>query len=181
MATETNVRESTPRCITIIGMAGAGKTTLGAELARQLGWAHMDTDALIEAIYGVPLQTVADTLSKEAFLDMEAAAILNIRVGETVLSTGGSAVYRAEAMDHLKQLGPVIHLHVSLPLILERIARNPDRGIAIAPGQTIEDLFLERERLYEHYADFTLHADQLAPAACAVAVAEWLERAEMLG
>ncbi len=168
------------RCITIIGMAGAGKTTVGAALAAHIGWAHLDTDDLIESFYGVPLQKVADALSKDGFLNLEAGVIQGVWAAHAVLSTGGSVVYRHEAMEYLKSLGPIIHLQVPLATILERIARNPDRGLAIAPGQTIEDLFLERERLYARYADFVLSAEKLRPDACARAIAEWLNARSFL-
>ncbi len=168
------------RCITIIGMAGAGKTTVGAALAAHIGWAHLDTDDLIESVYGVPLQKVADALTKDGFLDMEAGVIQGVWAVHAVLSTGGSVVYRHEAMEYLKSLGPIVHLQVPLPIILERIARNPDRGLAIAPGQTIEDLFLERERLYARYADFVLHTEKLRPDACVRAIAEWLNARALL-
>lgn len=162
-------------CVTIIGMAGAGKTTVGRALASALGWAHVDTDNLIEATYGTTLQNVADCMSKDAFLDVEAGVICRIGAKRAVLSTGGSVVYRDEAMRHLATLGPVIYLDVSLPLILERIALNPDRGLAIAPGQTIEDLYNERKALYETYTDHTIHADALSPEACSHAIIAWLE------
>jgi shikimate kinase len=143
-------------CISVIGMAAAGKSKLGAELARMLGWAYADADHLIEAAYGEPLQRLTDILGKEEFLNTEEAVIRNIRLNHCVLSTGGSAVYREKAILHLKEMGPLLHIDVPLPIIIERISRKPDRGLAIAPGQTIEDLFNERRHLYEKYADFTV-------------------------
>ncbi|MBZ2173581.1 homoserine kinase [Nitratidesulfovibrio sp. SRB-5] len=165
-------------CVSIIGMAGAGKTTVGRELALQLGWAHVDTDNLIEATYGTRLQAVADSMDKESFLDVEAGVIRRIGARRTVLSTGGSVVYRHEAMAHLAALGPLVYLDVSLPLILERIAMNPDRGLAIAPGQTIEDLYNERIALYRRYATFTVAADALSPGGCAERIVAWLTGGE---
>ena len=140
-------------CICLIGMAGAGKTALGRALALELGMAHMDTDALIEAHYGTRLQTITDSMSKETFLDVEASIIESVLAANTVISTGGSVVYRQNAIQRLHELGLVVYLRVSLPVILERIAKAPDRGIAIAPGETIEDLFHERAPLYENAAD----------------------------
>lgn len=161
-------------CITLIGMAGAGKSTVGRALAQALGWALADTDHIIEAAYAVPLQKVADALSKDNFLDLESQTIQSLRLTRTVLATGGSVVYRAEAMHHLASLGPVVHLDVPLDVALERIARNPDRGLAIAPGQTLEDLFYERETLYRRYADFSVDSAALAPALCASAIIDTL-------
>ena len=73
-------------------------------------------------------------------------------------------------MRHLSSLGPLVYLDVSLPVILERIARKPDRGLAIAPGQTVEDLFLEREELYRRYADISLPVGAMTPEECAEAI-----------
>lgn len=162
-------------CVSIIGMAGAGKTTVGKALATQLSWAFIDSDHIIEAHYGTRLQDVADSMTKEEFLDVEGSIISRIGARRTVVSTGGSVVYRQFAVDHLKTLGPVVYLDVSLPTILERISRNPERGLAIAPGQTIEDLYNERKALYEAAADFTVRCEDLAPDTCAQTIRHWLE------
>ena len=129
-------------CIILIGMAGAGKSTVGGVLARELGWAFLDSDHLIEALYGARLQDVTDALGKEAFLDAECTVIRAIKANRTVIGTGGSVVYREEAMRHLAKLGPIVHLDLPLAVIEERIARNPQRGLAIAPGQTLPTSFV---------------------------------------
>ena len=151
-------------CVVLIGMAGAGKSTVGMALAQTLGWAFMDSDYLMEALYADRLQAVTDALSKEAFLDLEAVVLGSIRVQRTVIATGGSAVYRPQAMAHL----------ATLETIEERIARNPDRGLAIAPGQTLADIFYEREALYNHYATLRCDARQKTPQQCARWIAEHL-------
>ena len=140
-----------------------GKTTVGRELAQLLGMRQMDADNLIEATYGAPLQAVTERMSKEEFLDLESAVIRGIKVRGVVLSTGGSAVYRPEAMAHLATLGPIVHIAVPLDIVLRRIARKPERGLAIAPGQTVEDLYHERRELYEKYANLTVEGGE-APA-----------------
>ena len=142
------------KCVTLIGMAGAGKSTVGRAVAERLGWAYVDTDHLIESTYGARLQDVTDALDKERFLDV----------------TGGSVVYRPEAMRYLTSLGPVVFLDVPLPLILERISRKPDRGLAIAPGQTVEDLFREREALYRQWATCRVAAGDIDVSETANAV-----------
>ena len=162
-------------CVSLIGMAGAGKSTVGKELARILDWAFLDTDHLIEAVYAANLQKVADALGKEAFLSMEAEIIRSVRIRRCVLATGGSAVYFRESMEHLADLGPVVHLDVPLPLIRDRIACKPDRGLAVTPGQTLEDLFREREELYRRYSSFSLQAASLPPEQCAEAILEMLD------
>jgi shikimate kinase len=148
------------KCVVIIGMAGAGKTTMGRELAKMLDWLFMDTDSLIESAYGTRLQNVTDGMTKDEFLDMEAASIRKIRAQRCIIATGGSVVYREEAMNHLRVLGPILYTDVALPVILERIARKPDRGLAIGPGQTIEDLFNERKALYEKFATVKIYGGE---------------------
>ncbi len=154
-------------CITIIGMPGVGKSTVGTALAKALDWGFVDSDYVIEALYGVQLQNVTDAMTKEQFLDLEGQAVKSLRLFRTVIATGGSVIYREQAMAHLRSLGPIVYLQAPLELILERIARNPQRGIAIAPGQTIEDLFEERAALYTKYAQCSLEVSQYSPEECA--------------
>ncbi len=153
-------------CITLIGMAGAGKSTIGEALARRLDWAFMDSDHLIEAVYAARLQDVTDALGKDAFLDVEASIISAIKAHRTVIATGGSVVYREKAMRHLASLGPIVHLDVPLNIVEERIARNPQRGLAIGPGQTLRDIFLERQELYTRYANLCCEATCKNPQQC---------------
>lgn len=162
-------------CVSIIGMAGAGKSTVGKSLARVLGWAFADSDHIIEAVYGASLQSITEAVDKEGFLDIEEAVIGSLQLKRCVLATGGSVVYREAAMRHLADLGPIVHLEAPLPVVEERIARNPDRGLAIAPGQTIGDLFREREALYRRYAAFSVDAASLGPMQCATAIAARLK------
>ena len=161
-------------CIILIGMAASGKTTVGRHLASMLGWAHMDTDHLIEAFYGSRLQQVTDSMTKEEFLDLEADIIQSIAVGSVVISTGGSVVYRQKAVDFLAGLGPLVHIDVPLPVILARIARKPDRGLAINPGQTIEDLYNERQELYHKFANVRFEGCEDPAANLSRTIAEWV-------
>ena len=161
-------------CVVIIGMAASGKSTIGRTLAEAMGMAHVDTDALIEATYGARLQSIADALGKEAFLDVEAAVVSSANVRRVVLSTGGSVIYREKTMRHLASLGPILHLDVPLPIILERIARKPDRGLAIAPGQTIEYLFAERDALYRKWAEFSLQTGNFSVVESTQAALDYL-------
>lgn len=161
-------------CICLIGMAASGKTTLGRELAAILGWAHVDTDHVIEAAYGARLQQVTDALGKEGFLDVESKIIQSLAVGNVVLSTGGSVVYRQEAVDYLKKLGPMVHIDVPLSIIQARIARKPDRGLAINPGQTIEDLYNERQELYRKAACKKFTGSEAPAVNLAREIAEWI-------
>ena len=160
--------------VVIIGMAGAGKTTIGRELSNIIGWPQIDCDHLIESTYGANLQEVTNRLTKDEFLDLEGLVIRSLKIQHAIISTGGSVVYRPKTMEYLSSLGPIIYIDVSLPIILERIARKPERGLAIAPGQTIEDLYNERMVLYRRFADFAVKGGDAHPGKYAAEIAAWL-------
>ncbi|CAK7068166.1 MAG: Shikimate kinase [Desulfovibrio sp.] len=161
-------------CITLIGMAASGKTTIGRELAAQIGWAHIDTDHVIEAHYGARLQQITDSMTGPEFLDIESKVIRSLVVGNVVISTGGSVIYRQEAVDFLATLGPVIYIDVPLPIIQARIARKPDRGLVMAPGQTLEDLYNERKALYTKAATVRFTGSEAPAINLARKVAQWV-------
>lgn len=161
-------------CVSIVGMAASGKTTIGSELAHILSWGQLDADNLIESYFGAPLQALSTCMSKEEFLDLEGAVIRHIAVKRMVISTGGSAIYRPEAIHHLRMMGPIVYIAVPLPIILQRIARKPERGLAIAPGQTVEDLYNERRLLYEAAATFTVAGGNAPAVGYAETIARWL-------
>ncbi len=160
--------------IILIGMAGSGKTTIGKALAHRLGLAHVDTDHLLEAWWGIQLQQLRDRLGLEGFLEAEKKCVQGLILEDCVISTGGSVVYRAEAMRALQALGPIIGLTAGFPAIAERIARNPHRGLAIAEGQTLEDLYRERQDLYQSWSDLCIATDTHPIAACVQTIEEWL-------
>ena len=167
-------------CVILTGMPGAGKSTVGKLLAQAVTWAYLDTDHLIEAIYARRLQEVTDAMSKEQFLDTESAVILTLRANRAIIGTGGSVVYREATMRHLKSLGTIVYLSAPLETIKERVARNPDRGLAIAPGQTMEDLFAEREALYKRWADVVCDTGSNSPQGCADELCQKLFKNGML-
>ena len=142
--------------ITLIGMPGSGKSTVGVLLAKTLGFQFVDTDLIIQQREGALLQDILDTRGVEAFLDCEEAAIRTLDCERTVISPGGSAVCRAGAMDHLKALGRVVYLHVPLAELERRVSNITTRGIAMAPGETLADVYAQREPLYRRYADLTV-------------------------
>lgn len=153
-------RQEQLSCVSLIGMAGAGKSTLGRMLAERLDWASLDTDSLIEATYGMPLQQVLDGLGLDEFLRAEEALVSMLSVRRTVISTGGSVVYGPKAVERLKLLGPVVFLDIGLETFLKRVGGGEGRGLAIAPGKTREDLFAERQPLYRAAADHTIRTDE---------------------
>jgi shikimate kinase len=139
--------------ISLIGMAGAGKTSVGKELARTLGFSFIDSDALIEKQHGKSLQNILDDEGYIKLREIENIALKSIQFNKTILSTGGSAVYSNEAMEHIQQNSKVIFLEVPFSQILERVPSFLDRGFAKAPNQSVENAFGERQELYKKYSD----------------------------
>ena len=142
--------------IILIGMPGAGKSTVGVLLAKTLGYAFLDTDLVIQQREGALLQPLVDSLGVEAFLDVEADAICSVECRGTVIAPGGSAVCRERAMSHLRALGRIVYLHLPLEELERRLSNISTRCIAMAPGETLADLFARRAPLYRNYADLTV-------------------------
>lgn len=137
-------------------MAGAGKSSVGRELAKRLGFRLIDSDALIEGQYGKRLQNILEDEGYIRLREIENIVLKDIQFNETILSTGGSAVYSNEAMVHLQQNSKVIFLEVPFNQILERVPSFLDRGFAKAPTQSIADAFAEREELYKKYSHYSV-------------------------
>lgn len=142
--------------IVLIGMPGAGKSTLGVLLAKTLGMAFTDTDLLIQCREGLTLQNIIEGQGINRFLKIEEEIILALNCRETVVATGGSVVYSDMAMQSLKENGRIVYLRVPLVELKKRLIDMSTRGIAIAQGQTLDDLYRERAPLYDKYADVTI-------------------------
>ena len=138
--------------ITLIGMAGAGKTTIGKQLAKKLKMNFVDTDRLLEEKHGKKLNEIITEMGSEEFIKLEESVLLDVDFENTVIATGGSAVYGHKGMEHLKSISKVFYLDVPLQKIKLRI-NNPDsRGIVSEKGQTIDEIFFERLRYYKKYS-----------------------------
>lgn len=171
MAFEKIIQDAPKRpCISLIGMSGAGKSTLAPMIARALGWAHIDTDRHIEAYYGLPLQEIYDTYGHTQFLAIEEQLVSDLALNRMVISTGGSVIYGAAAMEKLKSLGTLVYLAVDETTFLQRVGSGEGRGIALAPGMTLQDLHKEREPLYAAAADITIRTDAASPEECVKAI-----------
>ncbi|MBE6611451.1 MAG: shikimate kinase [Ruminococcaceae bacterium] len=142
--------------IILIGMAGCGKSTVGVLLAKALGCAFIDTDLIIQQREGKLLQEIINSDGVEAFKAAEERALLDVDASLAVIATGGSAVYSAAGMAHLRKNGVCVWLSLPFAEIERRIHNIATRGIAIAPGKTLRDAYDEREPLYERYADITV-------------------------
>lgn len=140
-----------------IGMPSSGKSTLGRLLAKELGRPFLDTDDVIRQINGCELHEIMDRDGLDGFLQREVEAICTVDVDNTVIATGGSAIYSPAGMEHLKKIGKVIYVAISYETLEKRVGDPHLRGVVIAPGKTLRDLYEERVPLYEKYADLTLN------------------------
>ena len=134
--------------ISLIGMAGAGKTSVGIKLAEALDLKFIDSDLLIEKNFNQSLQSILNDCGYLKLRSIEEETLLSVDFSDTVLSTGGSAVYSSKGMQYLKDNSIVIYLEVPFDQILERVPSFLDRGFAKDPNHTIEEAFVERQELY---------------------------------
>ena len=142
--------------IVLIGMSGPGKSTLGVLLAKALGKDFVDTDLLLQRAEHSLLQRLLEEKGIEAFLAAEEKVLLGLRAENSVIATGGSAVYSRAGMEALRAGGTVVYLRVGYERIAARLSNIRTRGIVLRAGNTLEDAYRERIPLYERYADVTL-------------------------
>ena len=142
--------------IILIGMPGAGKSTIGVVLAKNLGFKFLDSDLCIQEKEDRLLHEIISSEGIEGFLEIENRVNASITMKHCVIATGGSAVYGKEAMTHFKNDGIVIYLKLSFISIEERLGDLNKRGVVLKDGQTLKSIYDERIPLYEKYADITI-------------------------
>ncbi|MEE8886825.1 MAG: shikimate kinase [Eubacteriales bacterium] len=142
--------------IILIGMPGAGKSTVGVVLAKKLGYRFIDSDIVIQERTGKRLSEIIAEEGTAGFLKTEDRINSEINEERCVIATGGSAVHGANAMRHLRENGVMVYLSVSYEDLVRRLGDLTDRGVALREGQTLRDLYEERRPLYEKYADITI-------------------------
>lgn len=152
-------------CLTLIGIAGAGKSTLAPLLAAKLGWEWLDTDRLIEATHGESLQAIMDAVGTEEFLRIEEQVVSRLSAQRCVISTGGSVIYSEKAMQRLRLLGSIVFLDICLPVFKQRVGGAEGRAFVCPPGKCLDDVYAERKPLYAKWADFTVCTDGVPPEA----------------
>ena len=146
--------------IVLIGMPGAGKSTVGILLAKELGMGFVDTDVAIQVREGLTLQEILDSSDYLKLRAIEEQVLLSEKIDGKVVATGGSAVYSEIGMARLKDCATVVFLDVPLQELENRISNFDSRGIARKPNQSFESLFEERRELYNRYADISVNCHQ---------------------
>lgn len=148
--------------IVLIGMPGAGKSTVGVVLAKKLGFSFLDSDLVIQSREGKLLHEIIEEQGVEKFWTVEEEANISIDVRRTVIATGGSVIYGSRAMDHLGEIGVIVYLKLPCEEIAHRLGDLNERGVTLRKGQNLEMLYEERIPLYEKYADITIECEHLS-------------------
>lgn len=138
--------------ITLIGMPGSGKSTVGVVLAKVLGYKFIDSDLLIQERENRKLCDIIEEEGQEAFLKIEDEVNAGIQVNNAIIATGGSACYCEKAMQHLREISTVVYIKLSFEEVEKRLGDLTKRGVVLKEGFTLKDLYEERCPLYEKYA-----------------------------
>ena len=145
--------------ITLIGMPGCGKSTVGVVLAKMLCKTFIDADLVIQHNEKKRLHKIIDEIGNEGFLRLENRTLASLCVHNSVIATGGRAVFGKEAMEHLKKCSTVVYIKVSYESLEKRLGSLKQRGVIFEEGQTLRDIYEQRIPLYEKYADITVDSD----------------------
>ncbi len=148
--------------IVLIGMPAVGKSTIGVLLAKALGRNFLDTDVYIQAMEGQSLQKIIDNRGLEHFRGIEEKHISNLGVENTVIATGGSAVYSGRSMARLSETGVIVHLDLPLADIEARLTDISTRGLVMEPGESVATLYQKRMPLYREWAELTVDCAALS-------------------
>ena len=144
--------------VTLIGMPGCGKSTIGVVLAKVLGYQFVDSDLLIQEREGKLLHEIISQDGLEAFTRIEEEVNASITGDKKVIATGGSVVYSEKAMKHLGEISTVVYIKLPLEELKHRLGNIRRRGVVLKDGQTLDDLYVERCPLYERYAAITIES-----------------------
>lgn len=148
--------------VVLIGMPGAGKSTVGVVLAKVVGHKFVDSDLVIQEQQGKLLHELITEHGMDGFLEIENQTNASLDMTKAVIATGGSVIYGKEAMEHLKEIGLVVYLKLSLESIADRLGDLKKRGVALKDGWGLKELYEERVPLYEKYADVIIDCEEKA-------------------
>lgn len=157
---------SLPKRIVLVGPMGAGKSTIGRMLARELGYRFLDSDRIIEERCGANIPWIFDVEGEDGFRQRETAMLAELsELPDTVLATGGGAVMKPENHDLLKRNASVIYLRTSIEQQVERTRKDRNRPLLQNddPEAVLRKLFALRDPIYTTLADIVMHTDRKSP------------------
>lgn len=161
--------------ITLIGMPGVGKSTIGVILAKIIGYEFIDSDILIQKQEGKLLKDIIAEAGSTGFLEIENQLHAQLDVTNSIISPGGSICYCPEGMEHLREISTVVYLKLDYPKLKHRLGNLTARGVVLKNGQSLRDLYKERTPLYEKYAHIVINETGLSVEKTIQAVMEALE------
>lgn len=147
--------------ITLIGMPGAGKSTVGVVLAKMAGYHFLDSDLVIQEQTGKLLHELIEQYGRKGFLELEGKINTSLNVENTVIATGGSVVYEEDAMQHLSKISKIVYIKLSYEELKQRLGSLSQRGVVLKEGETLKELYEERAALYEKYAEITVDTERM--------------------
>ena len=145
--------------IVLIGMPGAGKSSIGVVLAKNMGMSFVDSDLVIQEQEGKKLHELIEENGLEGFLAIESRVNAALHPKTAVIATRGSAIYSEQAMEHLRSIAMVVYLKLPYESIQERLGDLTERGVVLREGLTLRGLYEERVPLYEKYANMTVDCE----------------------
>lgn len=148
--------------IVLIGMPGAGKSTIGVILAKVLGFQFIDSDLLIQEREKCLLKDIIEHEGLEGLIAIEEQVNESIHTEHAVIATGGSVIYGRRAMEHLREIGIVVYIRLSLQTIEGRLGNIRQRGVVLREGQNLQSLYEERCPLYEKYSHIIVDGEGLS-------------------
>jgi shikimate kinase len=154
----------TSRSIVLIGMMGAGKSSVGRCLQRRTGLARFDTDEIVSSKFGLSISEIFSTHGESRFRELETQVLVELATGEaTIIVTGGGIVLRKENVDLLKQLGTIVCLDADEETLFERASRRSSRPLLQTedPRTTFSEMLRARAPLYAKVADIRIDTSAL--------------------
>jgi len=145
--------------VSLIGMPGVGKSTVGVLLAKALSWNFLDTDVMIQVAEERTVREIIQMEGVEAFARTEQRHVVALDRRKTVIAAGASVINGLAAMGRLKILGAIVHLDLPLSALEVRLANLNGRSVPLAPGQTLQGIYQQRRSSYHKYADIVVHCD----------------------
>lgn len=147
--------------IILIGMPGVGKSTIGVILAKIMGYRFVDADIVIQEQEGRLLKDIIAQEGVDGFIKIEDRVNRNLNMKKAVIATGGSAVYGKNSMENYKETSTIVYLKLDYETLDDRLSDIKGRGVVLRDGQTLKDIYDERTKLYEKYADIIIDEGSL--------------------
>jgi shikimate kinase len=149
--------------VVLIGMAGAGKSTIGLPLSRALNFGFTDLDIYIQEKDHQTIQGIIDTRGEEALLQLEEKRLYEIDLKRRVVAPGGSIVYVPRLMEYLKQHSVLVYIDEAYDRVEKRLKNAVTRGIVGFKSKSLKEIYDERRPLYSRYADITVDPEGKLP------------------